>query len=257
MPETILAAARLVKKREPFALCTLVFVRGSAPRHQGTRMLVTADGFVGTIGGGPLEALALREARAALGDGRPRRILYSLAPGGENPTGLYCGGQVEILTEPVMPAPRLFIFGGGHIGHALARLALALDWEVTGLEDRPEFLRRFPPGVKRIKASGWEDAGWSPPALDAHTDCLIATRCHATDLAVLAKLLPRRPGWIGLIGSKTKKKFLEKGLNKAGVKFAPGDFSTPAGLDIGAETPAEIAVSVLAEIVARRRAKDG
>ncbi len=247
------AAARLIARRRPFALATLIFVRGSAPRHAGTRMLVLPDEFIGTIGGGPLEALVLREGRAALQDGKTRRTLYSLAPGGENPTGLYCGGQVEVLVEPVMPRPRLMIFGGGHIGQALARLALALDFLVEGIEDRPEFLRQFPAGVSRLAASGWEDEDWTPPPMDDASYCLIATRCHATDLAVLKKILPLKPAYLGVIGSRTKRKFMEKELKKAGIKFKPADFASPAGLDIGAETPAEIALSVLAQIVAEVR----
>jgi len=106
-----------------------------------------------------------------------------------------------------------------------------------------------------VRATGWEDADWTPPALDAASYCLVATRCHATDLAVLRKLLPRKPGYLGLIGSRTKRKFLEKGLREGGLKFKPDDFQTPAGLDIGAESPAEIALSVLAQIVAVRAGK--
>lgn len=253
MPELLTAAARLIARRRPFALATLVFVRGSAPRHAGTRMLVLEREFIGTVGGGPLEALVLREGRAALQDGKLRRLIYSLAPGGENPTGLYCGGQVEVLVEPVMPQPRLLIFGGGHIGQALATLALATDFDVTGLEDRPEYLAQFPRGVKRVAASGWEDPAWRPPALDDASYCLIATRCHATDLAVLKKLAPGKPAYLGMIGSKTKRKFLEKEMKKAGGKFSPAAFVSPAGLDIGAETPAEIALSVLAQIIQIRR----
>jgi xanthine dehydrogenase accessory factor len=247
------AAARLIDERRPFALATLIFVRGSAPRHAGTRMLVLPGGFLGTIGGGPLEALVLREGRAALRDGKTRRTLYSLAPGGENPTGLYCGGQVEVLVEPIMPKPRLMIFGGGHIGQALASLGLALDFLVEGIEDRPEFLRQFPAGAARKAASGWEDEDWTPPPVDGASYCLIATRCHATDLAVLKKILPLKPAYLGVIGSRTKRKFMEKELKKAGVKFKPADFVSPAGLDIGAESPAEIALSVLAQIVAVER----
>ena len=251
------AAARLIDARRPFALATLIFVRGSAPRHAGTRMLVLADEFIGTIGGGPLEALVLREGRAALGDGKLRRSIYSLAPGGENPTGLHCGGQVEVLVEPLMPRPKLIIFGGGHIGQALATMALALDFVVEGVEDRPEFLGQFPAGVVHVAASGWEDENWTPPAMDGATYCLIATRCHATDLAVLKKILPLKPAYLGMIGSKTKRKHMEKALLQSGMKFKPEEFISPAGLAISAETPAEIAVSVLAQIVASLRGGPG
>ena len=253
MPHLILQAAQLVKRRTPFALATVVFVRGSAPRHAGSRMVVLPEIFYGTIGGGPLEALVLRDARLALQDGRSRRTLYSLAPGGENPTGLYCGGQVEVIVEPVMPVARLIIFGGGHIGQALARLALGLDFEIIGIEDRPGFLKQFPPGVKRIAAKNWEDPQWTPPPVDAASYCLIATRCHDTDLAVLKKLVAMRPVYLGLIGSRTKRKAMEKGLRSAGLPAGAKDFTSPAGLAIGAETPAEIALSVLAEIIGLRR----
>lgn len=243
----VLAAA---EAGESVALATVVGVDGSAPRAAGARMLVWADGRTyGTIGGGNFEHQVTAAAVAALAEGRPRRFAVHLT----RDLGMCCGGAMEVYIEPLAPRERLVVFGAGHVARPTAALARDLGFDVTVVDERDEYAdpARFP-GAEVVCA---DPRRWVETfAPDARTYVLLVTHEHALDQDLLQALLPRTWAWLGLIGSRAKvaKFFLR--LRAAGVDEALfAKVSTPVGLDIGAETPEEIAVSIAAELVRVRR----
>jgi xanthine dehydrogenase accessory factor len=243
--------ARLEREGTPYALATVVAAEGSSPRHLGARMLVLADGTIlDTIGGGKLEKIVIADALEALSTGRSSLKTYDLAPEAKGGIGTECGGAVQVFLEVRGRRPRLVIFGGGHVGLALASAARPLGFALTVVDPREDFARpeRFPAGARVVKA---DPAG--PEAAAAVPDgafVVILTHSHDLDRAALKNVLGGRPAYVGMIGSRRKVKVLLEQLAKEG---APRDrlsaVFAPIGLDIGAETPEEIAVSILAEIV--------
>ena len=235
---------------ERVALLTVVGVDGSAPRAAGARMLVWADGRTrGTIGGGNFEHRATAEALRALADGRPRRYAVHLT----RDLGMCCGGAMEVYIEPLTPRERLVVFGAGHVALPTAALARDLGFDVTVVDDREDYAdpARFPGAtVLNVDPRRWA----ASLETDARTYVLVVTHDHALDQDLLEMLLPRTWAWLGLIGSRAKvAKFFVR-LRAAGVDEALfAKVSTPVGLDIGAETPEEIAVSIAAELVRVRR----
>jgi len=238
-----------------FALAAVVRVSGSAPRHVGARMLVGADARTfGTVGGGALEQAVTTEARSALEAGEPRLLSYSL----KGDLGMACGGSADVYVEPMLPPERLYLFGGGHIGQALAPLAAAMGFAVTVIDERSEFAReqRFP-GAQLVHS--YDQAKWSALTFDQRTYCVVATHGHGTDMAVVRALMAREPGphYLGMIGSKTKRRTVERQLAEDGIVAGRiARLHTPMGLGIGAETPAEIAVSIAAELIQIRRNRE-
>ncbi len=235
---------------ETVALATVVGVEGSAPRHGGARMVVWPDGrIVGTIGGGTLEHRAVQQAISAMQAGKPRRFTVNLT----RDLGMCCGGAMDVYIEPQKPVDHLYLFGAGHVGHAAARQATMLGFRVTVVDEREEWnsAERFPEAERviadpRAYARGLDGA--------AQRWVFVTTHEHALDQDLVEILLPRDWAWIGLIGSKTKVKRFFLRLRAAGMD--PARFAllhSPVGIDIGAETPAEIAVSVAAEWVKVRR----
>jgi len=234
------------------ALVTVVETRGSAPRHAGAKMLVAADRTtIGTVGGGALEEAALQAASSAIRDGAPSLIPYKLKPD----LGMACGGNATIFVEPLLPASRLYLFGAGHVGAALCPMAAATGFTVTVIDERPEYAsaERLPRASALLHS--YDPAHWEALCFDDQTYCVVVTHGHATDTEVVAVLLARGQRYLGMIGSTRKRAALEQNLRERGV--APERLAalhTPIGLDIGAETPAEIAVSILAELVQVRAA---
>ena len=235
---------------ETVALCTVVRVEGSAPRHGGARMVVWPDErFVGSIGGGALEHHVLAEARAALREGAPRLVSLHLT----RDLGMCCGGATEVYVEPVSPVERLVIYGAGHVAKPTADMAAQLGFEVTVVDDRDDWNtpERFPRAT-RVVADPRAHA--RALATGAHTWVLVTTHAHALDQDLVELLLPRPLAWIGLIGSRTKATRFFLRLRAAGMDetlFAR--LRVPVGLDLGAETPEEIAVSIVGELVQVRR----
>ncbi|MDP2306696.1 MAG: xanthine dehydrogenase accessory protein XdhC [Pseudomonadota bacterium] len=235
---------------EHVALATVIGVDGSAPRAAGARMIVWPDGRIhGTIGGGNFEHQVTHEALAALRDGRPRRYAVHLT----RDLGMCCGGAMEVYIEPLGPRERMIVFGAGHVARPTASIARELGFDVTVVDEREDQAdpARFP-GVTLVT----EDPRRFARRLetDARTYILIVTHDHALDQDLLELLLPRTWAWLGLIGSRAKvAKFFIR-LRAAGVDeslFAR--VSAPVGLDLGAETPEEIAVAIAAEVVRVRR----
>jgi xanthine dehydrogenase accessory factor len=251
---------RLRERGEPCALCTIVKTNGSTPGREAMKMLVRADGsFAGTVGGGCLEAEVLEAALASLRDERPRTLAFSLNERDYPDSGLLCGGQVEIFVEPITE-PRLYLFGGGHVSGAIARAAGPVGFHVTVADDRVAFANPEAHPAAHAWRAGPLDAlaRELAPAADAYV--VVATRGHDADDQVLRALhaAGARPRYLGMIGSRAKRVQVFDKLRAAGVSEEFLDLvRTPMGLAIGARTHEEIAVSVVAEMIAVRRLGTG
>ena len=252
------AIAELEDKNEAAALCTVVRSSGSTPRHVTSKMLVYADGrILGAVGGGELENRVIVEALQALKDGAPRLLEYSMADPQRGDPGV-CGGQLEVFVEPMMPKPVLVVVGSGHVGKAVAHLAKWLGFRVVINDDRPEFCNpeAVPDGdeyypvpmeelPQHMKITPW-------------TYLVLTTRGVVIDVPGLPALLDTPAAYIGVIGSQrrwatTRKKLLESGYPDEKLRRV----RSPIGLELKAETPEEIAVSIMAEIIMLRQGGDG
>ena len=247
---------RLGREGEACALCTIVKTAGSTPGKTTMKMLVRGDGtFLGTVGGGCLEAEVLEAALASMKDELPRTLAFALNERDYPDSGLLCGGRLEIFVEPIVE-PRLVLFGGGHVSAAIARLARGIGFHVTIADDREEFAApaRHPEANETRCAPFAELARGIAPATGQYL--IACTRGHDQDGEVLRALHAAgcRPRYLGMIGSRAKKVQLFEKLEAAGVdaEFL-ATVRTPMGLPIGARTHEEIAVSVAAELIQVRR----
>jgi len=237
------------------ALATIVHTNGSIPSYESSRMLVRDDGSIaGTIGGGCVEAEVWAAAKEVMLAEAPRKMTFSLNNEAVYDNGLICGGTLEVFVEPILPQPKLYIFGGGHISMALAQAAHAAGFAIGVVDDRESFAnaKRFPM-ADEIYASYPE--GFERIRPNASTYLVIVTRGHRDDMRVLEWAVGTPARYIGMIGSKRKVLSVYRALEeKAGLK--PEAFErvhAPVGLDIGALTPEEIAISIAAELIAVRR----
>ncbi|MDR3517922.1 MAG: XdhC/CoxI family protein [Azospirillaceae bacterium] len=237
------------------ALATIINVKGSIPSYASAKMLVRDDGStVGTIGGGCVEAEVLQVARKVMDDEKPQTLAFNLNREPGYDTGLVCGGKLEIYVEPVVPDPVLYIFGAGHVGLNVYKIALLAGFVVVVIDDRVAFANRerFPDATDVI-AEDWNTAmNRLTPSPASYI--LIATRGHSEDAHVLRWAIDTATSYIGMIGSRHKVATVYHDLIASGVaaeKFA--HVHAPVGLDIGASTPEEIAVSVVGELIALRR----
>lgn len=243
---------------EQVALVTVVKVSGAAPCAPGTRLLVRVDGAaVGTLGGASTDERARRDALAALASGQAGVQTYHLDPDAGESVGS-CGATLEVFVEPLRPEPRLLIAGAGYVGQALARLTAPLGWRVALLDDRSEFTR------DALLPAGAEVAVGDMPELlrerhpDPTTWIVIVTRGHRTDQEVLRAALEGSAAYIGMIGSPSKVRNIFAKLLAAGVPARDlARVYAPIGLDLGAETPDEIALSIAAELLMLRRGASG
>jgi xanthine dehydrogenase accessory factor len=244
------ALSELEKNNESAALCTVVKSEGSTPRHVGSKMLVYHDGkFIGTVGGGDLEHRVLDEAWMAMGDGQARLLHYNMSDPSRGDVGV-CGGQVEVFVEPILPAPMVVVIGAGHVGKAVAHLAKWLGFRVAISDDRAEFCT--PEVVPDADA-------YYPTPMEKLTDyvkvtrqtyLVLTTRGSNVDAAGLGSLLETDAAYIGVIGSKRRWAETVKGLKKQGIPTEKIEcVHSPIGLELRAETPEEIAVSIMAEIL--------
>lgn len=243
----------------PVALVTIVRAQGSTPQRVGARMLVFEDGAIlGTIGGGCYEQDAAGKARLALSTGRSTLAHYDLNDDFAEEQGLVCGGQMDVFIDPLLPVPRVCVVGAGHVGYHVAHLAATVGFAVTVVDDRTAFAdaNRFPT-AERVEVAEIPD--WIASAdLTPRDYLVVVTRGHREDLAALRAALSTRAAYVGLIGSKAKIARLYGMLEEEGVSRAVLEaVHAPIGLDIGAVTPQEIAVSIVAEIVAHRRGRLG
>lgn len=242
---------------EEAVLCTVVDERGSTPRGRGAAMLVFPDGTSeGTIGGGAAEHRAIEAAREMMRRKKRTDMLrLSLAPNGDSPEAA-CGGEIDVYLERYGDEPRLVIFGAGHVGRALARLASSSGLAVTVWDDRIDLANECARWAEVISCPIDEvfDRG---VALGASSCVVIVTRGHAMDSDAVRVMQGHECAYIGMIGSRKKIAYVREQLIKDGVPAADIDrIRKPIGLPIGAETPEEIAISIMAEIIATLRGAD-
>ena len=250
--------ARLLAEGQRVAVATVVRAKGSHPRAPGAKMLVLDSGRTRfTLGGGALEASIIKDCLCALAPGGASGLhRYDLVEGGASSVGMTCGGSVEVFVEVEEPATRLVVFGAGHVGRSLAEAGHVAGLAVTVVDDRAEWLvpEAFPSGtaLHRCKRDYLHDL----PAVTESDCCAVMTRCHATDINVLQALHPAPLRYLGMIGSRRKVRRAFEALRGRGVSSEwLGGIRAPIGLHIGAETPGEIAIAVVAEIVAVLRGR--
>jgi len=246
---------------EAVAVVTVTKASGSVPRGVGSKMLVWRDGTIqGTVGGGTMEERVIQEAREAIRDGRPRHRDYLFTSDAENSVGL-CGGQAEVFIDVVRPQQTLMIIGAGHIAVPLAKIAAMNGYRIALVDDRPEFItaERFPDAQERVHV-GYERESERldpmPVKIDAATHVVVAT--WGWDEPALAQVLKTPAPYVGLVSSRRKFKLIADKLRERG--FGDEDINrihAPIGIDIGAETPQEIAVAIMGEIIMQRRGGDG
>ncbi len=236
------------------ALATIVHTNGSIPSYESSRMLVREDGSIaGTIGGGCVEAEVWAAAKEVMQLEAPRKMVFNLNNEASYDNGLICGGTLEVFVEPILPQPMLYLFGGGHVSMAVARAASAAGFGVAVVDDRESFANkeRFP--MAQEIYTSYEDA-FEKIHPNASTYMVIVTRGHKEDMRVLAWAVRTEARYLGMIGSKRKVLSVYKALENDGYK--PEEFErvyAPMGLEIGALSPEEIAVSITAELVTVRR----
>jgi xanthine dehydrogenase accessory factor len=255
--EVFTALADALEQGEETALVTIVSSNGSTPQRVGAKMLVYADGrTVGTIGGGCYENDAFGRAREAIASRRPVTVRYELNDDFAQETGLVCGGQMEVFIEPVEASPEVFVFGAGHVGYFVAKLAHEVGFRVHVVDDREKFANsdRFGPD---IRVAVEDIPSWlAGRQLPATAYAVIVTRGHRHDLDALRALTTGPLRYLGLIGSKAKVRRIFDALQDEGLAADRLErVHAPIGLDIGAITPQEIAVSIVAELIAVKHGK--
>ena len=254
MRDPLEEAVNIRRRGERGALCTVTRVSGSAPGREAMRMAVRGDGSsVGTVGGGSFEEEVRRAALLAMLDEKCRTLTFELTEDDEAEPGLVCGGTLEVFVEP-LTVPRLVVLGAGHLGQAVARVAGPAGFRVTVADDRASHATRDRfPGAAEVLALPWERAFGEVPADDA-TYVVIVTRSCAIDERCLAWALGTPARYVGMIGSARKVGKARERLAARGVPEAAFErLHAPVGLDLGARTHEEIAVAVVAELVAVRR----
>ena len=249
---------KLERENQAGALCTIINTRGSTPRHEGSKMLVLEDGsFIGTVGGGEVENRIRAEALAAIQDGKTRLLKYSMVDPAAGDPGV-CGGTLEVYVEPIIPRPLLVVIGGGHVGRAVVTLAKFLDFRVAVSDDRPEFCTpEANPGADEFYCLPMDQLP-NVLKITPRTYLVLTTRGSNVDVEGLAPLLETPAAYIGVIGSKrrwltTKKTLLAQGVPEKLLERV----HSPMGLELNAETPEEIAVSIMAEIIMVRNGGTG
>jgi len=237
----------ILKTGEVAALCTVVSTKGSTPLKTGAKMIVWGNGSIfGTIGGGPLEHATVENAIGVIKDKRPQLFVHNL----QVQHNMCCGGSMEIYIEPLMPLKKLFMFGGGHVGKAVVKHALDLDFEITVIDSREEIFNDWDfSGYRKVTG----DYPKTLPTLpyDDNTYIVIATMDHPTDNEVLAFCISRPHCYLGMIGSKKKVATMKENLISQGIATEEelSRVDMPIGLDINAVTADEIAISIVAKLI--------
>jgi xanthine dehydrogenase accessory factor len=246
---------RLGRIGQKCALATIVQVRGSIPSFESAKLLVREDGsMVGTIGGGCVEAEVWNAAREVIATEKPRHMNFSLGEDAAYDNGLICGGQLDVFVEPVIPQPAAYIFGAGHISKSLSKVADLAGFRTIVIDDREMFANRDRfPEADEIHADEYESILPKLPVNET-SYIVIVTRGHRDDMRVLKWAVGTNARYIAMIGSKRKVINVIRELEKEGVPASAFErIFAPMGFDIGAITPEEIAVAVVAEMIAVRR----
>ena len=232
-------------------MATVISTSGSTPREQGAKMLIKEDGsIIGSVGGSILEGKVREEAQAVIREGKPKLLQFDLT--GEK--GMVCGGKAQVYIEPIIPPPTLYIFGGGHIAFPLSRMGKMAGFRVAVVDDRLEYANpeRFPEADQTI-ADDYVNT-FSQLSIDNSSYIVIVTRGHAFDQTVLEWAITTQAKYLGMIGSRKKIKTTYDNLKRKGIaEHQLNRVHAPIGLEINAETPEEIAVSIMAEIIKVRR----
>ena len=244
MNQAILTLAQTLESKQSAVLATVIQVSGASPAKVGAKLLMRADGTTaGTVGGGKLEEAILAECRAALTDGQPRIAHYALAETGAEAIGTLCGGDVRVFIEPYNPPPRLVIVGGGHVGRPLKVMGETTGFDVIVVDVEPG--RATVPELDAI-------------TLNEDSYVVLITTDHISDEAALRQVITSPARYIGMIGSRGKCQTIVEHLAADGITEAQlSRVYAPIGLDLGGPTPPEIALAILAEIVAVRRGGSG
>jgi len=251
------ALSRSLDENRPAALVTVVSASGSTPARVGAKMLVYEDGSIlGTVGGGALEARLIKEALRVMKEGEPFYGSYSLNNDDAAGLGMVCGGEVSVFIDCYAGGPELVIVGAGHISIYLARIAKMLEFKVTVIDDREDYAceERFPEADRVVAAGIAETLGGLK--VTENTYLAILTRGHKHDQVALEKVVQSSAAYIGMIGSRSKIKTVFDNIRQKG--FTDSDLKkvhAPIGLDLGGSTPAEIALSIAAELVEVRHNK--
>lgn len=247
------ALSDLEKNKESAALCTVTKSEGSTPRHVGSKMLVYPDGsFIGTVGGGELESRVIKAAFESLQSGETQTLSYTMADPSRGDPGV-CGGTVEVFVEPILPPAMVVVIGGGHVGKAVVHLAKWLGFRVALSDDREEFCN--PESVPGADAYYPVEMGKLAENLKVtrQTYLVVTSRGSAIDAKGLPSLLESEAAYIGVIGSKRRWLTTVKALKEQGATDELiSKVHSPMGLELNAETPEEIAVSIMAEILMLR-----
>lgn len=249
---------RLRRLGQKCAVATIVEVNGSIPSYESAKILVREDGsMIGTIGGGCVEAEVWNAAREVIATEKPKHLSFSLGQDAAYDNGLICGGQLNVFVEPVLPQPGAFIFGAGHISKSLSKVANLAGFRTVIVDDRERFANkeRFPE-ADEVHADEYESVF---PRLEINETSylIIVTRGHRDDMRVLRWAIDTPARYIAMIGSKRKVIGVVKELEREGIpRSAFERIYAPMGFEIGAITPEEIAVSVVAEMIAVRRNPD-
>jgi xanthine dehydrogenase accessory factor len=246
---------RLRRAGQKCAIATIVQVRGSIPSFESAKLLVREDGsMVGTIGGGCVEAEVWNAAREVIATEKPRHMNFSLGQDAAYDNGLICGGQLDVFVEPVVPQPSTFIFGAGHISKSLSKVADMAGFRTVVIDDREMFANRDRfPEADEIFADEYETIFPKLP-INEMSYIVIVTRGHRDDMRVLQWAVSTSARYIAMIGSKRKVINVVRELQKEGLPASAFErLFAPMGFEIGAVTPEEIAVSVVAEMIAVRR----
>jgi xanthine dehydrogenase accessory factor len=245
---------RIRRAGERGALATIVHTNGSIPSYESSRMLIREDGSIlGTVGGGCVEADVWAAAREVMQKEAPQKLLFHLNNEASYDNGLICGGTVEVFVEPILPQPVVYLFGAGHVSTAVAKVAQSAGFGVCVIDDRETFAnaQRFPM-AQEIHASFEEAFEKLEPGASSYI--VVVTRGHKEDMRVVAWAVRTKARYIGMIGSKRKVLSVYKALEAEG--YTQAEFErvfAPVGVEIGALTPEEIAISIVAELIAVRR----
>jgi len=246
--------ANIAVKGERAVLATVVSGRGSVPRKAGTKMIIKGDGtLVGSIGGGNVEQAVQEKALAVMKSGEPQMMHFDLSGKGEE-AWMICGGQMDVFLEPILPAETLYLFGAGHLSQSTAAVAKMLGLRVVVIDPRPEYnnIDRFPDADSLVVEE--YDNAFSELNVDENSYIVIYTPGHVSDEKCLHFAVGTAAKYVGMIGSKKKVKEVKERLRQKGVSQQQLDeIHAPIGLEIDAQTPEEIAVSILAEITKVRR----
>lgn len=249
---------RLRRLGQKCALATIVQVNGSIPSYESAKLLVREDGsFVGTVGGGCVEAEVWSAAREVIATEKPRHLNFNLGQNAADDTGLICGGQLNIFIEPVIPQPQAVVFGAGHVSKGICKVAVLAGFGVTVVDDREMFANRERfPDAQEVIADEYEKVFDRLP-VHSSSFLVIVTRGHRDDMRVLRWAITTPARYIAMIGSRRKALSIVKELESEGFPREQFDrVFSPMGLEIGAITPEEIAVSVVAEMIAVYRGAD-